>query len=358
MKKAVCLASIAGLVLLAGASSVFSVTKPFEGVGTHLWNQTNFARGVRNVGMGAVGVAEVLGYSTGFFNPASFAWVDAITLDASFNDWILDEKFTDTRLSAGYPGRHDEDAGIWRFGGSVAYSAETMDFECSPTIYTPGCQPIHGLVDYSVSGSFAARAKRGVWEAGLGGTVKYVETKTLGHYVTWAFDVGAIAAADISLENGCGIRPRVGIAFKNLGRDIRIGSLSISQPGEDRYGVGFDLSSPFVERMKRTFHRDVPLARTSINLDQVKGVGSNHESDGWAIGAEVAFLEMVELRVGKSKDAIGSWEYWTYGFGLGWDFGRALFQLDYARIEQIDDSNSYLQFGGYDFYGIVVGGRI
>jgi hypothetical protein len=357
VNKAVCLISIAGLVLLAGASRVFSVTKPFESVGTHLWNQTNFPRGVRNIGMGAAGVAEVLGYSTGFFNPASFAWADATTLGASFNDWILDEKFTDTRFSAGYPERRDGHAGAWRFGGSVAYSAETIDWECSPTSPVLGCQPIHEK-DYSISGSFAAMARRGVWEIGLGGTAKHVETKTFGRYVTWAFDLGAIAAADLFHENGCGIRPRAGVAFKNLGRDIRLGSLSISQPGENRYGVGLDVSSPFVERMKRTLHRDVPLARTSIDLDLVKGAGSNHESDGWAIGAEVAFLEMAELRIGMSSDAFDGSEHATYGFGLGWDFGCVLFQLDYARVEPAPVSGPYFSSPGKDVFGILVGGRI
>ncbi len=357
--------NIAGatLALLLLGETAFCSTRPFERVGYQHDNATTFPRGVRNIGMGGAGAADISGFSSGYFNPASFAWSDAVTLGASTNDFMPYFEFFDTRLSAGYPLKGTFGGAELRLGGSLAYSTMSTDLGCVRTIYDPSgyCMEIDNP-DYYLSGSLAAGAKRGIWELALGGTAKYLEVKSLRRYTTWAFDLGFIAAADIEQANGLRLRPRVGASVRNLGKDIEmtIGDTSypaFDQPGEHRYGIGIDVSAPPVDAVTGKLHRGVPALGISLDYDIVKGDGSN-QANGWAFGAEVSFFEMVRLRAGRSDDVFSLLDCATYGVGLGWDFGRVLFRLDYARIDPSCDACSWLGIDPEeDAFELVVGGR-
>jgi hypothetical protein len=350
------------LLLLSGAA--FCSTKPFVKVNSQNGNATTFPRGVRNIGMGGAGAADVSGFSSGYFNPASFAWTDAVTLGASTNDYAQYLEFYDTRLSAGYPFKGTFRGAALRLGGSLAYSTESRDLGCGRTIYMPEgtyCEETNNP-DYYLSGSLAAGAKRGIWELGLGGTAKYLEVKSFGHYTTWAFDLGFIAAADIERADGFRLRPRIGASVRNLGKDIEMTSNGTSypaseQPGEHRYGFGVDVFAPPIDAVTAKLHRGVSALGLSIDYDIMKGDGSN-ETDGWAFGAEVSFFEMVRVRAGRSGDVFFGTDCTTYGIGLGWDFGRVLVQLDYARMDPACDACELLGIHpGGDAFGLVVGGR-
>lgn len=354
---------ILALLLLDGAA--FCSTKPFERVGTQIDNATTFPRGVRNIGMGGAGAADISGFSSGYFNPASFAWSDAVTLGASTNDWMKYSEFTDARLSAGHPIKGAFRGTDLRLGGSLAYSAMSLDLGCARTIYDPegtNCTEIDP--DYYLSASLAAHAKRGIGELALGGTAKYLEVKGFGRYTTWAFDLGCIAAADIERASGFRLRPRIGASVRNLGRDLEVtyedaGSPMswAKQPGEHRFGIGVDVSAPPVDAVTKELHRGVPALGVSIDYDIVKGDGSNH-ADGWAFGAELSFFELLRLRAGRSDDVFFRTDCTTYGIGLGWDFGRVLVQLDYARMDPACDGCSWLGIRPEeDAFGLVLGGR-
>jgi hypothetical protein len=350
------------LLLLDGAA--FCATKPFEKVPLNLYNATTFPRGVRNIGMGGAGAADISGFSSGYFNPASFAWSDAITLGASSNDFMKYQNYFDTRLSAGYPLAGTIRGVELRLGGSLAYSTESWDLGQSRTIYIPE-GTYTGDTDnpeYCVSGSLAARAKRGIWELALGGTAKYLEVKSIERYTTWPFDLGVIAAADIERANGFRLRPRIGASVRNLGKDIEMALNDtsypgIEQPGEHRYGVGIDVFTPPVDAVTRSLRRAVSVMGVSIDYDIVKGDGSN-DADGWAFGAEVSLFEILRLRAGRSDDVFLGTDCTTYGIGLGWDFGRVLFQIDYARMDPSCDACGLLGIRPEeDAFGLVVGGR-
>jgi len=352
------------LLLLDGAA--FCSTKPFEKVGQQVNNATTFPRGVRNIGMGGVGAADISGFSSGYFNPASFAWSDAVTLGASTNDFMKYQEYFDTRLSAGYPFKDTFRGTDLRLGGSLAYSTMSLDLGCSRTIYDPSGEDC-GETDnpeYYLSGSLAAGAKRGIWELALGWTAKYLEVKSIGHYTTWAFDLGFIAAADIEQADGFRLRPRIGASVRNLGKDIDLTGDNtsyqpsvIEQPGEHRYGFGVDVSAPPIDAVTAKLRRGVPAVGVSIDYDIVKGDGSNH-ADGWAFGAEVSFFEMVSVRAGRSDDVFFSTDCTTYGIGLGWDFGRVLVQFDYARMNPSCDACTFLGINPEeDAFGLVLGGR-
>jgi hypothetical protein len=352
--------SIAGaaLVLLLLDEAAFCTTKPFEKVTYYVNNATTFPRGVRNIGMGGAGAADISGFSTGYFNPASLAWSDAVTLGASMNGWMELLECTDTRLSAGYPLKGTIGGAELRLGGSLAYSTESIDLGPSRTIYEP--EGTHSMEmdnpDYYLSGSFAARAKRGIWELGLGGTAKYLEVKGFWHYTTWAFDLGFIAAADFKQANGLGLRPRVGASIRNLGKDIDP-TRGIQQPGEHRYGIGIDVFAPPVDAVTGKLRRNISALGLSIGYDIVEGDGSN-QANGSAFGAEISLFEMMSLRAGRSDDVFYGSDCTTYGIGLGWDFGHVLVQLDYARMDPSCDACGLLGIHPEeDAFGLVVGGR-
>jgi len=345
---------ILAFLLLDGAA--VCATEPFEKISYRVYNVTTFPRGVRNIGMGGAGAADVSGFSSGYFNPASFAWSDAVTLGASMNDWMKYFEYYDTRISAGLPFKGTFRGADLRLGGSLAYSAMSLDLGSCRTIYVPSgtyCMEEDDS-DYYLSGSLAARAKRGIWELALGGTAKYLEVKGLVHYSTWAFDLGFIAAADIVQAEGFRLRPRIGANVRNLGEDIYQG---IDQPGEHRYGIGVDVSTPPLDAVTGLLHRGVPVLGVSVDYDIVKGDGSNG-ANGWAFGAEVSFLDMVRVRAGRSDDVFFSTDCTTYGIGLGWDFGRVLVQLDYARMDPSCDTCGFLGIQPEeDAFGLIVGGR-
>jgi hypothetical protein len=355
-------AAALALLLLDGAA--FCATKPFEKVPLNLYNATTFPRGVRNIGMGGAGAADISGFSSGYFNPASFAWSGAVTLGASTNDFLKYQEFFDARLSAGYPLKGTIRGIELRLGGSFAYSTESWDLGCSRTIYDPSgalCREIDEP-DYYLSGSLSARAKRGIWELALGGTAKYLEVKSFEHYTSWPFDLGVIAAADFERADGFRLRPRIGASVRNLGKDIEMTYHGASypafeQPGEHRYGMGIDVLAPQVDAVTKSLHRGVPAMGVSIDYDIVKGDGSN-DADGWAFGAEVSLFEILRLRAGRSDDVFLGMDCTTYGIGLGWDFGRVLFQIDYARMDPSCDACGLLGIRPEeDAFGLVVGGR-
>lgn len=360
-KKNIVVATLA-LLLIDGAA--LHAAKPFEKVEYHVNNATTFPRGVRNIGMGGAGAADINGFSSGYFNAASFAWSDAVTLGASTNRFMEYQEYSDARLSVGYPFKGSFRGAELRLGGSLAYSVQSWDLGCSRTIYIPAgtYSDCEDDPDYYLSGSLAAGMKKGIWEFGLGGTAKYLEVTSLGRYATWAFDLGFIAAADIDRADGIRLRPRIGASVRNLGNDIEMTFLDgsdrgVEQPGEHRYGFGVDVSAPPVDAVTAKLHRGVPVAGISIDYDIVKGDGSN-DADGWAFGTELSFFEMVRLRAGRSIDVFNGTDCTTYGIGLGWDFGRVLAQFDYARMDPSCESCTFLGINPEeDAFGLVVGGR-
>jgi hypothetical protein len=102
------------------------------------------------------------------------------------------------------------------------------------------------------------------------------------------------------------------------------------------------------------YHWELALGGTAKYLE-VKSLGRYAT---WAFGAEVSFFDMVHLRAGRSIDVFLGTDCTTYGIGLGWDFGRVLVQLDYARIDPSCDACGFLGIRPEeDAFGLVVGGR-
>jgi len=344
----------AGVLLAVFLASTAHATEPFEKVETTVsLTAASFPRGVRNIGMGAAGVSNTGGFRSGYYNPACFAWQDMQEIGTSFNEWLGILTFTDTRVSAGRRWPMGDEGDGWMIGGSLGYSTMSFDGE-ERTIYIPEGSEVK-RTDYYISAAVAGGFVRGMWEAGAGAAAKYLKADSPWGYSLWAFDLGAIVAADILRYAGYTVRPRIGASLLHIGGDIEFENNSTAgQPETSRLGFGVDISTPPNGRMTESLGRAVPVLGLAVDYDLVDGIGSN-DTDGWAFGLEVSVLEFLQVRYGRNEDVFTSRRYDTYGVGLGWDFGRVAAQLDYARI---DPEVKYGPLREEDVYGISVGARL
>ena len=127
---------IGGLLALSPGAPARGA-EPFSKIGSYAGTVLNLPRGVRSIGMGSTGTADVSRATTGFFNPASFAWADALTARVSNEAWPADLDLVDTRVAGAFPLQRDSSDGPWRFGGSLGYTELSMDPHVIRTIYVP-----------------------------------------------------------------------------------------------------------------------------------------------------------------------------------------------------------------------------
>lgn len=350
-------ACAAGILMLVLLAPVAHAAEPFEKVETVLsLTAASFPRGVRNIGMGAAGASNTGGFRSGYYNPACFAWQEMPTVGTGFNEWLGILSFTDTRVSASRRWPSGDDGDGWMIGGSLGYSTMSIDAGEERTIYLPeGSGEEVKYTDYYVSGAVAGGFTRGMWEGGAGAAVKYLDADFPGAYSLWAFDLGAVVAADIFRSADFTVRPRIGASLLHIGGDIEFENGSTAeQPGASRLGFGLDLATPPNSSMTEAFRRSVAVLGISVDYDLVDGVGSN-DADGWAFGLEVSVFELLQVRYGRNEDVYSSHRYDSYGVGLGWDFGTIAVQLDYARI---DPEEAIIVLKEEDVYGVSIGARL
>ena len=353
------LAVVLSLSLLQGVAATARAVEPSPFIPViHHYSTMSYSRGVRNIGMGATGTADIKGFPTGFFNPASFAWADAITLGGSYQEWILDIKLTDTRISGGGQLRPHQSGSGWRLGGSIGYSNMSMEPKVERVIFLPeGTGRTFNLDDYYISGSGAIAWEREHLSVGVGGTAKYLnEIRGDGDISAWAFDVGVIAAIPLSW-NDYQFQPRSGVAVTNLSEGISYSDdLEGEIIGEQRWALGFDVASPPLAVGSGMWRRDVSVLSFSVNYDNIHRSNAGSDGTRWAVGWEVSLLELIQARYGVNNNTFSSDEKAnTLGFGLGWDFGRLLFQVDYAHISANVGISEPLD---EHVFGVLVGGRL
>ncbi len=285
-----------------------------------------YPRGVRNIGMGTSGTADVSSLSTGYFNPASVAFADATTIFGSYEDRFFYSGFYDAVISSPIPFHADSTESAWHFAGSVGYTVLDVPTLTERTIFLPGgTGRMIDENDWMLSALGAASWSHGVMSVAAGGTTKMIQT-AFGGPTIWSFDVGVLAAFELTVDNGGRFRPRLGYSALNLDAGASDDTREVFVRTENRGGFGFDLETPPVN----VFEQSVPSARFSLDYDLIDRQGDS--TTKYATGFELAVVNMVHLRYGLIDD-----DYTTYGAGIGWDYGRALFRMDYAHVEPKDD---------------------
>jgi hypothetical protein len=338
-------ALLAACVVLAAAGRA-AATEPFAQVKTYAATVLTLPRGVRNIGMGSTGVADVSPSATGDFNPASFAWADAVTATVSNQGWPAAIDLLDVHVSGTFPIRADSADGPWRFGGSLGYVGLLLSPQRVRTIFLPeGTSETIDADDHCFSGSIAAAWTRGAVSLGAGTTATYARLNS-GAVSAWAFDVGVIAAFPIQWE-GALIRPRAGAASLNIGPSVYYDGRDADLDGEFRGGVGVDVAVPRVI----VGGRAVPAVSLSAEVDVAQRSSQTDAVNGY--GAEISMLDAVRFRFGEAAVGASQRER-AYGLGLGWDWGSWLVQLDYAHAAPVGRG---LDDFGRDAWGVVAGAR-
>jgi len=308
------------------------------------------------MGMGASGTAAIEGFHTGYFNPASLAWTDAITLGASYQEWFADLETADVRLSGGHRWDPGGSGAVWRIGGSLGYSTLRLNHDVPErTIFLPeGTGTTFSVDDYFVSGTVGSAYERGLFALAVGGAAKYLREESFGgNRSVWAFDLGVIVALPYVWRDYI-FRPRVGYAETNLSNGMTFGDREIEITGERRWAFGIDLKTPVVDMGSGTWRRSVSVVGISIDHDRILRRDLAPEDTRTATGFELNIFETVQIRYGVSdRSYSGDEDGTTYGFGLGWDFGRVLFQMDYARVK----SDFFLVQMDENVFGLIIGTR-
>ena len=302
-------------------------------------------QGLRNVGMGTTGVADMHRNTSGYYNPASLAFHDRTSLSFAYQryarDLLIDVGFTDTRAMWGSDGQPSaEDS--WGLGGIIGYTTESIESNDQIPIYTPDGTLISNWRNYYITGGLAASYQQGHQCFALGASVKYLDLDTAAAH-SWLFDYGALAALTYEL-GGSMIRPRAGVSSINHDTGFERDSVEYDIIGHWRIGAGVD-----VETAKGTvWGREVAAAATSIDFERV----SVDESRGpyWAIGWEGSMIELIHLRAGYQWYEVESRASLCLGGGLSWEFSGVAVQFDYARY-----SPSPSGVVDQDMYGLTVG---
>jgi hypothetical protein len=214
----------------------------------------------------------------------------------------------------------------WHFGGAITYSQLAIDIE-ERTIFLPeGTGNSLHIHDWLLSGSGGASWSHGAVSLAAGGSAKYIDVAP-NDATLWAFDAGLLAAFPIHFDEGM-LRPRLGAAVLNLDTGGSQGSDEYYVPTEKRAGFGFDLETPLVP----VFDRAVPSVRFALDYDRIDR--ENNDNVSLSSGFELCILDALSFRYGVVDQL-----YTAQGVGLGWDFGRVLFRLDYAHTKPRDERN-------------------
>lgn len=336
-------ALMVAFALVACVTDVARATEPFAKVGTYAMGWLGQPRGVRNVGMGGTGTADVSALATGYFNPAAMVFSDATRLAGSYEDWnVGDLNLSEGVVSSPIPFHSDSTASAWRFAGSFGYARLGMEPQVERTIFLPeGTGKTFDASDWGISALASSSWTHGVTTLAAGATGKYLDSKLANDDMTaWALDLGAIAAFSLGL-GGCAVTPRLGYALRNLDTGVDYDGRHSDIANEQRIGMGVDLGMPVVS----TWGRLVPVASLSMDFDYVDI--ENRSGEDMAAGFELSAIGLLHIRYGTT-----AYNSDTFGVGLGWDYGPVLLNVDWART----DDNGFLN-SDRDAFGAMVGVR-
>ena len=322
------LATIA-IVLLATATTS-KAAEPFAGPHTDISVTTlEFPVGIRNVGMGATGVADLNQPTTGYFNPATLAWVDAAYATYAYEELILDFAITDVRAAFGNRWGDESSNDVWRLGGELGYTMLDYNNEPIRTIFLPEGTAESIERDYYLTSAIAGGWERGNESIGVGAAAKYLTLdRSNDDPHSWLFDFGLVAAKKI-MVNGAMVRPCFGVSFANVDTGLGIDSTEYDVAGLTRYGVGVD----FATAPTQWASRDVALASGSFDADYTD---RGKYDSLWSIGWELSILELVQARAGyqwyDDDGYADDRSNLSLGFGIGWEFGQWIIHGDYAHV--------------------------
>jgi hypothetical protein len=338
------------LILLAGGTSVL-----FSGVDVACAQiRVSVPYSVRSYGMGLTGTADDYDPYNVFYNPAIIGSIHGLALCGNLSPDLIfsgdDNRGWNAMVAGGYLRQSGESSGFG-FGAALNYTGWKMN-----DLWFVG-ESNERTIGISAALRFLGSGRTSV---GLGLGVKRWEFDPQPRVSTWyaipsgdgqLLDAGIIISNETASKSGRLYGVSVGVSLINWGDDDNLEYLLGHDLSEARFGFGLRVARPDASATVTPESMQPSTWRLSVNVDFVARKDDRDSSAH--TGAEFSIREIGFLRAGyEALLADEVVHHATVGLGVGYDWGRVKFRIDYARVPASKKSDS-----GYplDYFGLHVG---
>lgn len=334
------------LVFAVLCPSEVRATEPFVKVLTVGGDVLEFPRGVRNIGLGAIGAADPASPDNIYYNPAIGFLVDGLHVTTGHYEWGAEIHFRD--YGAFYGKAFSIRPGLdLRVGGGVRYADLKFETSSDLTIFVPeGTGRTLSKRDYYTAFTVGCGLSIGRFDIGLGisakpTTMEIADSKT----DLSAYDVGVLAQARFEFDSGMRIVPSFGISRLNLGSNASWNDYRMKLPEQFRAGFGLRFESQSSSAVRDRIGNDRPIVAVSGVVEYVERRDLD-EKEGAGLGIETSILDVLSVRLSHTDNTLVG-EGQAYGFGIGWQFRMVRLRIDYASIPGI----AFFGESDYDAWG-------
>jgi len=319
-------------------------TEPFIKIFTNSDQMLMFTSplGVRNLGLGAAGVADDSDPNNSFYNPANLQSQTFYYVTMGYNERLRNSIYSMDVYDAGLYGGASlplENGNEVRLGFGAKFVQGASSFlPDSRTIFLPsGTFVPQTTRDWYMLLSGAIGVGFGPADVGAGVSLKpYSVERPDGRVNQWAFDAGFIAKIVLLEDGPVTVTPSLGASVLNLGDDVELApNFSEPLPREARFGAGLRVATRATSSIR--FLDNGPVFSLFGILDAVRPVdsGTFNPEDALAYGLEAGLFDALFLRGGiidRDQAATQS----TWGVGLALHTGTVVLRGDYAHREGLD----------------------
>ncbi len=297
--------------------------------------------GVRNLGMGWVGVADGTVAENVYFNPANLVSHGGLEISAATQNWLEDLDFYNIGGAARFRIHVGENTNIHVAPGFWYAEQKAESYQTN----TQGELVKSSTSDRYVNLALAAGLRATRWEFGLGAAVKpaWIDFEAEQEEKTaWAFDVGAKLGGLLFAKNGYNLTGHLGAGILNLGSDVEGDRVVSEMPTEMRLGLAFLFQTRPVDTRVQ---RDIPGVKLYLNGEIIgrslqddvdTGAGTEKRPLGSAVGAEMCLINTFNFRIGYLDDGIdGQVQSVTWGLGVQFANEKFRFALDLSHLPEI-----------------------
>ncbi len=307
----------------------------------------------RAYGMGLSGTADVSDPSNAFYNPANISFINGAYLTGFYSKLVpdlADDVYTGNLAVAGGTRFRLGESYELGLGGCLRY--QKLDYGEWGTFSGGTASSSEYVISFSLAGGIKINK---IFNLGIGLSVKPVKLDLAPAWSTpdgesresdgTASDFGILLGAELPIGEEFTFSGNIGLSYLNMGSDFEFQNWfgTISMPSATRYGIGIRLESqPLTGNEKFG-----PLFTLAFNVDKLDHTSEadKGKSDESSYGAEIGFLRMLFLRIGRWKYESGNIDDKTFGVGLGVELESFLIRLDWARVPQASNLDNVNKFG-------------
>ena len=309
---------------------------------------------VRSYGMGLTGVADDYDPHNVYYNPAVVGAIHGLAFCGNLHPDLIysgDDSRGWNGVVAGGVLQPKGESSAFGFGAALNYTGWKID-----DVWYIG-EATERTIGVDVALQYVVSAKTSI---ALGFGVKsWNHDPSPRHYTGYAppsgdgqlFNTGLMISNKTTTESGKVYGVAAGVSIINWESDDELRYLIGHGISEARFGLGFRVIRPDDAGTVGQESVRPSRWRLSVNVDFV--TREDDQDSSAHTGAEFSIREIGFLRAGYeallAHDVI---HHATVGLGIGYDWGRVKFRIDYARVPVSKKSDS-----GYplDFFGLYIG---